>query len=77
MAHETGGSATRDRDRHDPETRDRDGRKHDPYDPYERHERHERHERETRDMPERHGTREDRSRSSYDDWDVDIREGYR
>jgi hypothetical protein len=66
MAHETGGSATRDRDR-----RDRGGREHDPY------EQRERHRGETTDMPERHGTREVRSRSARDDWDVDIRAGYR
>lgn len=35
------------------------------------------HEREPRDMPELHGTQEDPRRSYDDEWDADIREGYR
>jgi hypothetical protein len=66
MTHETGGSGTRDRRVPKDGTHGRDVREHDPY---------EERERETRDMPERHSTQE--PRRSFDERDIDIREGYR
>ncbi|MEV6588316.1 hypothetical protein [Streptomyces acidicola] len=68
MAHETGGPRTRDRAAHQDGRQDRGTSGHAPY---------EDHEREPMDMPELHGTQEEPRRSYDDEWDADIREGYR